>query len=188
MRARHLEPAPAAAERRLDGDRQAVLLGERDDLVGVRDRLGGARHERGAGPLRDVPRGDLVAQVADRRRGRADPDQPRIEYGLGEVRVLRQKAVAGVDRVGAAAGGDVEQFVDAQVGVGGGLAVQRVRLVGEAGVRRVPVGVGVDGDAGQAGVLAGPDDSDGDLAAIGDQYLAHDAEPTRTVGSVKLAY
>ena len=31
-----LQPAAAAAERGLDGDREAVLLGEGDDLVGVR--------------------------------------------------------------------------------------------------------------------------------------------------------
>ena len=35
-RAGDLEAAAAAAERRLDRDRQAVLLGEGDDLVGVR--------------------------------------------------------------------------------------------------------------------------------------------------------
>ena len=35
-RAGDLQPAAAAAERGLDGDRQAVLLGEGDDLVGVR--------------------------------------------------------------------------------------------------------------------------------------------------------
>ena len=35
-----LEPAPAAAERGLDRDGQAVLLGEGDDLVGAGDRVG----------------------------------------------------------------------------------------------------------------------------------------------------
>ena len=45
------------------------------------------------------------------------------------------------------------------------------------GVQGVPVGVGVDGDAGQAGVAAGADDPDGDLAAVGDEYLAHLATP-----------
>src|SRR5207247_11371521 len=62
-RAGDLEAAPAAAERGLDGDRQAVLPRERHDLVGVADRVGGAGHERRAGALRDVPRGHLVAQV-----------------------------------------------------------------------------------------------------------------------------
>src|SRR5207302_171905 len=40
-----LQPAPAAAERRLDRDREAVFLGERDDLRGVLHRLRGARDE-----------------------------------------------------------------------------------------------------------------------------------------------
>ena len=51
-RAGDLQAAAAAAERGLDGDRQAVLLGEGDDLVGARDRVGGARHQRRAGALR----------------------------------------------------------------------------------------------------------------------------------------
>ena len=37
-RAGDLQPATAAAVRRLDGDRQPVLLGERHDLVGARRR------------------------------------------------------------------------------------------------------------------------------------------------------
>ncbi len=45
-----LHAAAAAAEGGLDGDRHAVLLGERDDLVGVLDRVGGAGQP--AGPWR----------------------------------------------------------------------------------------------------------------------------------------
>jgi hypothetical protein len=45
-----LQTASAAAERRLDRDRQAVLLGERDDLVGAADRIRRTGHERCAGP------------------------------------------------------------------------------------------------------------------------------------------
>ena len=131
MRAGDLEAAAAAAEGRLDGDRQAVLLGERDDLVGAGDRFGGAGHQRRAGPLGDVPGGHLVAEVADRLRGRADPGQPGVDDGLGEVGVLGEEAVAGVDRVGAGPRGDVDELVDAQVGLGGGVAAERVRLVGQ---------------------------------------------------------
>ena len=46
-----LQAATAAAVRRLDGDREAVLLGERDDLVGVLDRVGGAGAPAGRWPL-----------------------------------------------------------------------------------------------------------------------------------------
>ena len=45
----------------------------------------------------------------------------------------------------------------------------------------VPVGVRVDGDAVQTGVAAGPDDADGDLAAVGDENLAHLGAPPGVV-------
>ena len=60
-----LQAAAATAEGGLDRDRQAVLLGERDDLVGAGHRVGGAGNQRSAGALRDVARGDLVAEDAD---------------------------------------------------------------------------------------------------------------------------
>ena len=101
--ARDLEATPAAAEGRLDRDRQPVLLGERDDLVGAGDRVGRAGDERGLRGLGDVPGLDLVAERVDRRGRRPDPGQPGVDDGLGEVRVLGEEAVAGVDGVGAGA-------------------------------------------------------------------------------------
>ena len=94
----HLHALTAAAEGGLDRDRHAVLLGEGHHLVGVLDRVGGAGHQRGLGAGGDVAGGDLVAEVADRLRAGADPDQAGVDDGLGEVGVLRQEAVAGVDR------------------------------------------------------------------------------------------
>ena len=81
----------------------------------------GAGDQRGAGPRGDVPGGDLVAEVADRLRGRADPGQPGVDDGLGEVGVLGEEAVAGVDRVGARLRRGVEELVDVEVGLGGRL-------------------------------------------------------------------
>ena len=54
---------------------------------------------------------------------------------------------------------------------------QRVGLVGQPDVQRVPVGVCVDGDAAERGVAAGPDDADRDLAPVGDEHLAHVDRP-----------
>ena len=71
-----LEAAAAAAEDGLDGDRQAVLLRERDDLVGVLDRVLGAGGQGRVGLLRDVLGLGLVAEVLDRRRA-AGPIQTR---------------------------------------------------------------------------------------------------------------
>ena len=170
-RAGDLEAATAAAEDGLDRDREAVGLGERDDLVGVLDRVLGAGRERGVGLVGDVLGLGLVAQRLDRGGRRADPDQPGVDDGLGEVGVLGEEAVAGVDGVGAGVGGDRDDLGDVEVGLGRGRAAEGVGLVGEADEERVAVGVGVDRDGADAGVLAGADDADGDLAAVGDQDL-----------------
>ena len=163
-----LHAAAATAEGGLDGDRQAVLLGERQDLVGVLDRVRGTRHQRRVGLGGDVARGDLVAEVADGLRARPDPDQPGVEDGLREVGVLGQEAVARVDGVGARLGGGVQDLIEDEVGLGRGLAAQGEGLVGKPHVRRIGVRLGVNGDAGQSGVLGSPDDPDGNLSTVGD--------------------
>ena len=170
-RAGDLEAAAAAAVDGLDGDREAVVLRERHDLVGVLDRVLGAGGQRSVRPLRDVLGLRLVAEVLDRLRRRADPHQPGVDHGLGEVGVLGEEAVAGVHRVGAGLlrGGD--DLLDVEVGVGGGGAAERVGLVGEPDEHGVAVRVGVHRDAADAGVLAGADDTDRDLAAVGDENL-----------------
>src|SRR5580692_3288670 len=78
-----------------------------------------------------------------------------------------------MDGVGAGGGGDREDLADVQVTGGGRVAAERERLVGGADVRRVPVRVGVNRDAGQAGVPAGPGDADRDLAPVGDEDLRY---------------
>ena len=167
----HLHAAAATAEGGLDRDGHAVLLGERDDLVGVLDGVGRAGNQGGLGAGGDVACGDLVAEVADRLGAGADPDQPGVDDGLGEFGVLREEAVAGVDRVGAGLLGGVEQLLEHQVGLGGGLAAEGERLVGEPDVGCVGVGFGIDRHARKAGVLGCPDDPDRDLPAIGDEHL-----------------
>jgi len=111
-------PAAAAAEDRLDGDWQAVLPGEGDDLVGVLDRILGAGGEGGIGAFRDVLGLGLVAQCVDGLGGGADPDQAGVEDRLGEVGVLGEKAIARVHAVGTAPLGDGEDLLHRQVRVG----------------------------------------------------------------------
>ena len=118
---RDLHAAAAAAVGGLDRDRHAVLLCERDHLVGVLDRILGAGRHRRVRALGDVAGDDLVAEIADGLRRRADPDQPGVDHGLREVGVLGEEAVAGVDRVGAGAAGRVEDLVEHEVRLGRGL-------------------------------------------------------------------
>ena len=104
---------------------------------------------------------------------------PASMHGLGEVGVLGEEAVARVHRVGAGLLGDRDDLGDVEVGVGRRRAAQRVRLVGEPDEQRVAVGLGVDRDAADPGVLAGPDHADRDLTAVGDQDLLQRGSGTR---------
>jgi hypothetical protein len=150
-----------------------VLPRERHRLRRARDRLRRARHQRGADPGRDGARRQLVAERADDPRRRADPGQPGVDDGLGEVRVLGQEAVAGVQGGGPGVFGGGQQLGYVEVGGGRGRRVGSVegqRLVGQPGVGGAGVGVGVDRDAGQAGVTARSHYPQRDLAAVGDQH------------------
>ncbi|VXB48264.1 hypothetical protein MICRO11B_280021 [Micrococcus luteus] len=168
--AHHADAAAAAAEGRLDGDRQAVLLGERARGGGVRHGAVRTRHERGARLLGEGAGGDLVAEGADGVRRRADPGHPGVDHGLREVGVLGEEAVARVHGVGAGAAGDVEDRVDLQVGVRRGRARQVEGLVRDGHVQGVGVRIRVDGDRGDAVVAGGAGHAHGDLAAVGDEH------------------
>ena len=96
---------------------------------------------------------------------------PRVRHGPGEVGVLGEEPVAGVDRLGAGALDDVEDRVGVEVALGRGLAAEGVRLVGVAHVGGVAVELRVHRDGGDAELAARPHDADGDLAAVGDQDL-----------------
>ena len=167
-----LQATTATAVGRLDGDRQAELLGERDDLVGAVDRVGGAGHERGLGRQRDVPGLDLVAEAVDGLGAGADPDQAGVDDLLGEPAVLGEEPVARVDRIGAGLVCDLDQLVLQQVGVTRRGPAEGVRLVGDLDVECVAVGLGVDGDGLDAVVRAGAGDAYRDLTPVGDEDFA----------------
>ncbi len=175
-----LQAAAATAERRLDRDRQTVLLGEGDDFLGAGDGVGGAGDQGGAGALGDVSGGDLVTQVPDRLRRRADPGQAGIQDGLGEVGVLGQEAVPRMDRVRSGLRCRGEDLAHVEVAGGGGVTTQRVGLVGDADMQRVTVRVRVDRHTGDPRIPARTSDADSDFATIGDEHLAHDGSLLET--------
>ena len=100
--------AAAAAGDRLDQHGKAdarCLVGEERVVLPVAVIAGQQRH---AGAFHQRLGGGLGAHGAHRRRRRADEDDARRGAGFGEGGVLREEAVAGMDRLGAARarGGD----------------------------------------------------------------------------------
>ena len=170
-----LHPAATTAEGGLDRDRPAAGLAERHDLFRTRRELGRAGNDRRATTLGGEPARDLVAHLGDRRRRRADERHAHVGDRAGEVGVLGEEAVAGVDAVGATVADRAEDRVGVEVTLGRGLPAERVRLVGEPDVQCVPIELGVDRDGLDTELASGADDAHGDLATVGDQDLLQHA-------------
>ena len=105
----HAHAAAAAAAGGLDDDRIADVLGDAEILIDiVAQRAVRARHAGHAGGLHGLDGRHLVAHQADRFGARPDEDETAFLDPLGEIGVLRQEAVAGVDghRVGHLGGAD----------------------------------------------------------------------------------
>src|ERR1700722_18308104 len=165
----HPHAAAAAAAGSLDDHRIADVLGDAEILVDiVAERAVRAGHAGPAGGLHDFDGGDLVAHQADSFGAGAHEDEAALLDPLGEVGILRQKAVARMngDRVGDFGGADD----------GGHVQIGQCRLrradadgfVGQQYVLGVEVGGRVHGDSLDAQLAAGTQDSKSDLAAIGD--------------------
>ena len=161
----------ATARRRLDHDGPADLACHRQRFLRMVHGLlragnhGHARLHHGLAGLA------LVAHaVQDLGRG-ADEHDVVLAAQLRERRVLRQEAVAGMDglRAGALRGG--QDGGDVQVRVARGGRADAHALVGQVHVQRMLVGRGVHGHRLDVHGAAGADDADGDLAAVGDEYL-----------------
>ncbi len=138
------------------------------------DRAVAARQNRHARFLHHPARARLVAHQPDDLRVGADELDVAGLAHFGEVGALGEKAVAGMDRVGA---GDLRGADDGrhvQIAVGAARRADADVLVGEADVQRVLVGLGVDRHRLDAQLPAREDDAQGDFATVGDQnFLEH---------------
>ena len=165
----HLHADPSAAGRRLDQQRIAdrrgrCLRGDRLAHVPLR-----ARHDRHARSAHHGPRLRFVLDRAHRGRRRPDEDDAVPGAGLGELRLLGEEAVAGVDRLRS---GLLRRRGSEPDGLVARLHVQRVR-----------VRVRIHGDGLDAERPSGPCDAASDLAAVGDEDLFEHAVKSSVRGA-----
>ena len=165
-------PAASAAMRRLDHHRPAELLGDPQRLGLARHRLRAAGENRHPSTLGEVAGGGLVAERLEELHPRADERDPRRQAGRGKLGILREEAVARVDRVYAVRLGQRHDPIEVEVGADrlAGTA-DEVRLVGLEAVEGEPVLVGIDRHGADPQLVGRAEDADGDLGAVGDQQL-----------------
>ena len=137
------------------------------------DRRVAAGEHRDARFARELARGHLVSQQIEQLGPRPDEDDARPGAGPGELGVLRQEAVAGMDRVDVLGLGQLDDRLDVQIAADrlAGLA-DLVGLVGLRAVGGEPVFVGIDRHGPDAQLVRRAEDADRDLAAIGGHQLA----------------
>src|SRR5258707_6269187 len=168
---RDAEALAAATARGLAGDRVAGVLGLFARLVKVLRRRRRARHDRHPGLGHDLPRAGLRPHRLDRLWRRADEDDPRLGAGAGEIGVLGEEAIAGMDRLRPGLPGRVDDLLDVEVALSGSSRAEQKRLVGLPYVRCVPVDLGVDRHRVDPHLLKSPGHPNGYLSPIGYQHL-----------------
>ncbi len=168
--AHHTHAASAAAERRLDDERETDLFGDAQGLGACGHRFlraGENGHVQFEG---QGARGRLVAHHFEQFRPRTDKGDAGLLAGAGELGILREESVARMNHVHPALAGEADDALDIEVGADGTLApAHHVGFVGLEPVDGKPVFLGVDRDGAHAEFRGGAEDTDGDFAAVGDE-------------------
>ncbi len=117
---------------------------------------------------------------------RPDPGQSGVHHVLGETRILREEAVAGMNRGGTAALRGIENRLTVQVARRSFGRTDEDRAVRPAHVQRVAIGFGKDGDRFDAEATATLDHSNRDLSAVRDKDTSQHRyiRKTRKFGSL----
>ena len=136
---RHLDPATTSARRRLHHHRVAELRRGGERLV-ERGHAVRSRHGRNVRLAGQRPRQRLVAHALDRVSGGPDERDPLGLARRGELGVLGEEAVTGMDRVGRRLLRRLDQRVGVQVAVAGARRADADGLVGRPHVQRLLVG------------------------------------------------
>ena len=173
-------PPPPAEALTSPGSRSASAIAPPRRVV---DRAEVARARSATPAARRSLRAAVLSPMASMALGgRADEGDAGVVAAPRRTGVLGQEAVAGVDRVGAG----LPRRRDLRRCRGS----SRPRAPGRSGRPRRPsrtwsaarVGLGVDGDGGDAHLAAVAHDAAGDLAAVGDEDLLEHRRAPRLLG------
>ena len=166
---RDAHSASAAASHGLDHHRITDALGHRERVLLLFNTAFGTRRGFHPGLFRQRTADRLVRQRVHRPRARSDEADVAAFANFRKVCVLRQKSVAGMNRV------HIRDFRRANNTVNPQVAFRRCRLadanrlVGHLHMHRIGVHFGIHRDRADIQFLACTNDADGDFPAVGDQ-------------------
>ena len=164
--------ASATARRGFEDDRKANRPGPCQGLFLILQHAFGTRQD---GDFRLLHRLASFILLAHQPHGfGSGPDEldVRSAANLGEVRVLTQQAVAGMNGIDI---GDLrgrDDGRDIQIALRRSRRPDADRLVGKTDVERVAVRLAVDGNRADPEFFAGADDAKRDFAAVGDEQFS----------------
>ena len=163
------DSTPATASRRLDHQRIADGFSCLAGRACILDAPVGARHHWDARARRHLARDGLVAHGPDGFGPRSHEREPGAFHHRGEVRVLRQEAVTGMDGVCAARDGGGDDRLFLQVGFRGVRRPDFRDFVRHPRSEHIPVSGADRLDGADAERLRGAYDADRDFPAVGDK-------------------
>lgn len=177
--------APAAAKSRLDDQRKSNRLRNRQGLLAALDRLFRARQRGNLELLRHVARGGFVAHHFQHARRRPDEKNALALASARQLRVLRQKTVARMNRVAPFFLRDADDALDVEIRAQRTfLLVQLVGLVRFETMRAETIFICINRDRANPEFARCAHHADGDLRAIGDKQLGDRARTWRQSGGV----
>jgi len=162
------QPDAAAAGRAFQHHGIADLGHRPPGRIQVRQQPAAGREPHAGGPG-DLTRTVLQAEVADLRRSRAYEDQARTSARLGEIGVLGQETVAGVNGIGAGVPCRLQHAVDPEIALAGGGRADAPCLARRRHMRGMAVRLGINGDRRHIHPAQRAEDAAGGGDAVGGQ-------------------
>ncbi len=167
--------ATATTGTRLNKHGAANALGLGRCLLGAFEQIA-ARNDGHARRGSRSTCGVLVAHAVDYLGRRTDKRQAILVAVAHEARLLGKEAITGMNCLSSRLYGTGEHGIVVEVALGKTRAADAICLVGKLHVQRVRIGRGVDGDGLDAHIAARADNTDRDLAAVGDEhFVEHEA-------------
>ena len=166
---RDTHAASATPRHGLDHHGETDLAGDAQRLAFRLDNTVAARRDGHPGLDRLLARHVFVAHQPNGFGGRTDEFDFATGADLGEMGVFGEEAVARVDGVRIGNFGRTDDAVDLEVALRTRGRADANGLVGQLNMEGLNVGLRVNGDAADAEFLAGADDAQGDLSAVGNK-------------------